>query len=122
MCVGSLTVGTWSSSQRRPDSEFETDTSDGVFVADQKVADLGQVVETIARTDVVEIRSSGRTLSPVQKGALIGAIAGVATGRTFASLLCEGGPCYTSGYVWEAALFGGSGAGIGALIGAARHK
>ena len=96
--------------------------SDGVFVADQKVADLGQVVETIARTDVVEIRSSGRTLSPVQKGALIGAIAGVATGLTFASLLCDGSHCYTSGYVWAAALFGGSGAGIGALIGAARHK
>ncbi len=30
-------------------------TRDGVFIADQKVADFGQVVETIARTDVVEI-------------------------------------------------------------------
>jgi hypothetical protein len=28
---------------------------DGVFVADRKVADLGQVVETIARKDVTEI-------------------------------------------------------------------
>lgn len=96
--------------------------SDGVFVADQKVADLGQVVETIARTDVVEIRSSGRTLSPVQKGALIGAIAGVATGLTGASLLCDGSRCYTSGYVWAATLFGGPGAGIGALMGTGTHK
>ena len=26
MCVGSPTAGTWSSSQWRPDDEFETDT------------------------------------------------------------------------------------------------
>ena len=35
--------------------------SDGVFVADQKVADLGGVVENIARADVVNV-----TLTPVE--------------------------------------------------------
>ena len=33
--------------------------SGGVFVGDQKVADLGQIVERIARTDVVEITREG---------------------------------------------------------------
>ena len=34
---------------------------DGVFVADRKVADLGQIVERIVRTDVAEIGSSVKT-------------------------------------------------------------
>jgi hypothetical protein len=102
--------------------------SDGVFVADQKVADLGQVIETVARTDVVEIKTSGRTLSPrsfsaqVQKGALLGAIAGVVTGLAFISGLCDGSHCDAAGYMWAAEWFGGPGAGIGALIGAASHR
>jgi hypothetical protein len=44
---------------------------DGVFVADRKVADLGQVVETIARNDVTEI--SGPV---VARGSVLGAVLG----------------------------------------------
>jgi hypothetical protein len=32
MCAGSPTVGTWSSSQWRPDDEFETDTLNALEV------------------------------------------------------------------------------------------
>lgn len=44
---------------------------DGVFVADRKVADLGQVVETIARNDVTEIRGP-----VVVRGSVLGAVLG----------------------------------------------
>ena len=59
---------------------------DGVFVAGQKVADLGQVVERIARTDVAEVKrkiallersSPGwRFAVPVVAGAYIGVASG----------------------------------------------
>lgn len=48
---------------------------DGVFVADRKVADLGQVVERIRRSDVREIRGPERT-----RGSVVGAIGGAAGG------------------------------------------
>jgi hypothetical protein len=48
---------------------------DGVFVANRKVADLGQVVERIVRSDVREIRTSMRT-----RGSIIGAVGGAAGG------------------------------------------
>jgi hypothetical protein len=44
---------------------------DGVFVADRKIADLGQVVETIARNDVIEI-----TGPVVARGSVVGAVLG----------------------------------------------
>ena len=44
---------------------------DGVFVANRKVADLGQVVETIARSDVMEIRGP-----VVARGSVLGAVLG----------------------------------------------
>ena len=44
---------------------------DGVFVADRKVADLGQIVETIARNDVAEIRGP-----VVARGSVLGAVLG----------------------------------------------
>lgn len=53
---------------------------DGVFVAGRKVADLGQFVERIARTDVLEIRvirTRGST-----RGAVIGTGAGLLLGVT----------------------------------------
>jgi hypothetical protein len=48
---------------------------DGVFVANRKVADLGQVVERIVRSEVREIRSSMRP-----RGSVIGAVGGAAGG------------------------------------------
>lgn len=104
--------------------------SDGVFVADQKVADLGQVVETIARTDVVEVRPGSASVSGVRKGALIGALIGAAGGIAIAlanvSQQCEGG-CATPGkaFLVYGGVFGGVGtgigAGVGAIIGASTH-
>ena len=44
---------------------------DGLFVADRKVAALGQVVETIARNDVTEIRGP-----VVARGSVLGAVLG----------------------------------------------
>jgi hypothetical protein len=43
----------------------------GVFVDDRRVADLGQIVETIARNDVTEIRGP-----VVARGSVLGAILG----------------------------------------------
>ena len=63
---------------------------DGVFVADEKVADLGQVVEHIARTDVVEISALAKppiwhsvkrhSRIGVLAGAMIGAVLGISAG------------------------------------------
>lgn len=44
---------------------------DGVFVGNRKVTDLGEVVETIARNDVVEIRGP-----VVARGSVLGAVLG----------------------------------------------
>jgi hypothetical protein len=46
---------------------------DGVFVADRKVADLGQIVERIARNDVAEIRGPVRVRGSVH-GAILGSL------------------------------------------------
>src|SRR5207237_5316108 len=51
--------------------------SEGVFLADQKIADLGQIVERTRRTDVVEIRRASARRHPAAWGALVGAGAGV---------------------------------------------
>lgn len=95
---------------------------DGVFVADRKVADLGQVVENIVRTDIVEIAIATRTTrtrgsaiwSSVERharigagvGALIGLMAGLADGGSHCS------DCVPAGVIVIV------GAGIGAEIGA----
>lgn len=68
---------------------------DGVFVADRKVADLGQVIETIMQSDVREIRRSGRTGGSVV-GAVAGATGGLLLGRLVAANLVYkqcGGSC-----------------------------
>ena len=44
---------------------------DGVFVAGRKVSDLGQIVQTIARNDVVEIRGP-----VVARGSVLGTVLG----------------------------------------------
>jgi CRP/FNR family transcriptional regulator, cyclic AMP receptor protein len=49
MCVGSPTAGTWSSSQSRPDNEFETDTVARYGKPDQKHRVLPRISqETLA--------------------------------------------------------------------------
>ena len=57
---------------------------DGVFVADRKVADLGQIIEAIARNDVVEIRGAGTTRGGSVAGAVIGAGGGFLLGAVLA--------------------------------------
>lgn len=53
---------------------------DGVFVADRRVADLGQIVERIARADILEIRTPG--IGPARRTArgLLGGFAGLFIG------------------------------------------
>ena len=96
---------------------------EGVFVADQKVADLMQVVETIARNDVAEI-SGPVPYSPGHE-ALVGLGVGAAAGGGLALLLCHGlGGCDAGLMFGTAALFGGFSAGISLLPGGyhARHR
>jgi hypothetical protein len=89
----------------------------GVFVAGRKVTDLGQVVEHIARTDVLEIqRRRPGALSKVRRGALIGVLAGVALGVVAAHGICgQGEDSCGAPFVVG---FTGAGAGIGAGAGA----
>ena len=55
---------------------------DGVFVADRKVADRGQVIERIARGDVCRITRPGR-----MRGSVVGAIAGAGGGLLLGGFL-----------------------------------
>ena len=63
--------------------------SGDVFVADQKVANLGQVVERIARTDVVEVAIPRRHMSLWAKVA-IGVGVAVAVALAWAAVLLRG--------------------------------
>jgi hypothetical protein len=56
-------------------------TPDGVFVVDQKVVALDQVVETIARADIEKITSTSKT-----GGSVPGAIGGVAVGAALGTV------------------------------------
>ena len=97
--------------------------SDGVFVAGQKVADLGQVVEKTARTDVVEVRSESKQRHPAAWGAAIGALSGAVV--EVVSIGPGGGSDGPYGILLMALFAGigaGAGAGIGAAIGASRGK
>ena len=88
-------------------------TSEGVFVADRKVADLGSLVDTVARADVIEIAGIRRSRN-VLRGTLIGAAAGGVIGY-FA------GACKPNELCFQGAatlLMAGIGAGVGALVGA----
>jgi hypothetical protein len=70
-------------------------TLDGVFVVDQKIAGLDQLVEAIARKDVQQIASAGRTggsASWAATGAAAGAALGVMSAVYFAFSPC-GGSC-----------------------------
>jgi hypothetical protein len=63
---------------------------DGVFVADRKVADLGQIVERIARTDVVTVRTKIRSGHQALGGAL-GTVGGFFAGSLVGAAI--EGPC-----------------------------
>lgn len=78
-----------------------------------RVKDQAEPV-VIARADVVKLEvSQGRR---VGKGALIGAGCGAAAGAAFAIAVCRPGvDCDPGGY---ALLFGGTAAGLGAVVGA----
>ena len=89
--------------------------SGGVFIGDQKVADLGQVVERIARTDVVEVRRESAPGHPVRTGALIGLGVGAFVGFLGAAY-CHRNCEYQ---VFGIPVYAGIGAGIGAGAGAA---
>jgi hypothetical protein len=95
---------------------------DGVFVGSRKVADLRQVVEHIARTDVFEIQKwRAGAMSKTRKGAFIGAAAGLALGMGVALGICGDMTCgvaFVGGY---SGLGAGIGAGTGAIM-AASHR
>ena len=78
---------------------FEQDTvrvsRDGVFVANRKVADLGDVVETIARNDVLQIRGP-----VVARGSVPGAIVGGWLGFAVGAIPALGGA--SKGLAWSA--------------------
>jgi hypothetical protein len=66
--------------------------SDGVFVADQKVADLAHLVERIARLQVAELRLASPGGHPVAKSVGIGAAIGLGVGLlVFGSKGCTRG-------------------------------
>ena len=56
-------------------------------------------------------------LTETVKGVLIGAGTGAGVGIGLGLYFCDGAHCYVSGYVKDALIFGGIGAGLGALIG-----
>ena len=96
---------------------------DGVFVADQKVADLTQVVENISRFDVAEVRGP-LSYSP-RHDALVGLGFGAAAFGGIALLLCTNfggcGPHDIPSVLGVAARGGGILAGISVATGAAAH-
>jgi hypothetical protein len=96
---------------------------EGVFLADQKVADLGQVVETTRRNDVAEIKGP-LPYSP-RHDALVGLGTGAAVGGGILLVLCSGfAGCSVDDAPFMlryAALMGGIFAGISVAAGATKH-
>lgn len=66
---------------------------DGVFVADRKIADLGQIVETIARHDITEIRGP-----VVARGSVLGTILGGWLGFAIGAVPALGGASAAVGW------------------------
>jgi hypothetical protein len=88
--------------------------SEGVFVADRKVADLGSLVDTVARADIVEIAGVRRRSWHVLEGTLTGAAAGGVIGWVAGA--CKPNQFCLQGLV--TLVMAGVGAGVGALVGA----
>ena len=68
MCVGSPTAGAWSSFQRRPDDEFETDT---LGVADDAKVSI-EVVHRGLAGRVISVASSRRHILPTKSASDVG--------------------------------------------------
>lgn len=91
---------------------------DGVFVDARKVADLGEVVTNIARTDVVEIRTlkKGRGVWG-HLGALGGFFVGAMSGGLVAGFACQAAAgrerCDTGAFLTGALVGGIAGGGFG---------
>ena len=108
------------------DQESVRVAPDGVFLAGGKVADLGQVVENIARTDVAEINTLPTPFwSSVHRHAKIGlgvgAVVGLVAGLSSRSYECGSGCVPAFGLV--GGLMGAEiGAFNGAVLGAITHK
>jgi hypothetical protein len=92
--------------------------SNGVFVSDRKVADLGSVVDTVARVDIVEIAGIRRSRNALA-GTLIGAAAGGGIGYVAGACKPNDWLCFQA---VAALLMAGVGAGVGALVGAGIGK
>jgi hypothetical protein len=95
---------------------------DGVFVADQKVSDLGQIIGRVARPDVIEITAKGldREKWVKRHPAKMGALIGLGLGFAIAAAKVQDPPtCRLECYQQVVMLgLGGIGAGLGALVGA----
>jgi hypothetical protein len=101
-------------------------TPEGIFVGEEKVAELEQIVEQIARDRVAEISVLARRVRRATGwGAAIGAGTGFVTGLLSGMSYCESRTCDTFppiaiGFIYGI-LGGGIGSGIGATLGAS-HK
>jgi hypothetical protein len=90
--------------------------SQSVFVADRKVADLGSLVDTVARADIIEITEIAdiRRSRNVLRGALIGATTGGVIG--YVAGACKPNSICLRGLA--TVFIAGLGAAFGAVVGA----
>ena len=115
---------------------FENDdvrvAGDGVFVAGRKIADVGQIVESIARTDVVEIK---KRIGVVQRHnqmsgdwhVLVGRVSGgmvgaMLVGGPIGAADCSVGNCDERRIVTGALVGGVAGVVIGGILGYRWHR
>jgi hypothetical protein len=100
---------------------------DGVFLGSLKIAELDQVVEQIAQNSVAEISVLTRHIKrAVGWGAAIGAGAGLVTGLLISNRCVKSHVCEKGAWIvvapFYAAFGGGTGSGIGAVLGAGRGR
>jgi len=88
---------------------------DGVFVTDRKVADLGQIVEHIPRTDVAEIKALSK--SPQHWRRWLGGIVGWEAGGLVGAGVAKAAGCEDTGCSGGVVYGGLGGAVLGAVLG-----
>jgi hypothetical protein len=81
---------------------------------DLKVAELGQIVESLARSDVVEIERLSSRLGSTGRSAAKGALVGAGIGLVSVLAACGGLGCGPQPYLGVMAFGGLLGTGIGA--------
>jgi hypothetical protein len=91
---------------------------EGVFMADQKVADVEQIIERTRRAEVIQVTKRAAPGHPIVTGTLVGLAVGIATATFLSILFCEHGGCGVD--VSFASLLASLGAGAGAGIGAVK--